>query len=132
MIDPVHPRSVLVGMGVALAICVPAALLAQLLDRADRVDDNSSVLLALFVVILAGMGAGGYVAARRRPDAPLSNGAVAALGAYLLVQTIGAMRLLARGDEVTWVAIPFFALLAATAGVAGGLVADHRTRNPRR
>ena len=127
----VHPRSVAIGAGVALAICVPAALLAQVLDQAGTVDDDSSWLLVLFAVILLGMGIGGYVAAVRRLDAPLTNGAVAALAAYLLVQTIGAIRLLAAGDEVTWVAIPFFALLAASAGTAGGLVADRRARQPR-
>jgi putative membrane protein (TIGR04086 family) len=127
----VHPRAVAVGAGVALAICVPAAILAQVLDEAGSVDDDSSWLLVLFGVILVGMGIGGFVAAERRLDAPLTNGAVAALAAYLLVQTIGAIRLLASGDDVTWVAIPFFALLSAAAGMAGGLVADHRARRPR-
>lgn len=127
----VHPRAVAVGAGVALAICVPAAILAQVLDEAGTVDDDSSWLLVLFGVILVGMGIGGFVAAERRLDAPLTNGAVAALAAYLLVQTIGAVRLLASGDDVTWVAIPFFALLSAAAGMTGGLVADHRARQPR-
>ena len=127
----VHPRAVAAGAGVALAICVPAAILAQVLDEAGTVDDNSSWLIVLFGVILVGMGVGGFVAANRRLDAPLTNSAVAALAAYLLVQTIGAIRLLASGDDVTWVAIPFFALLSASAGMAGGLVADHRARKPR-
>lgn len=129
--DLVHPRAVTIGAGVALAVCVPAALLAQVLDQAGTVDDDSSWLLVLFGVILVGMAAGGYVAAERRLDAPLTNGACAALAAYLLVQTIGAVRLLAAGDSVTWVAIPFFALLSAAAGMTGGLLADHRARRPR-
>lgn len=129
--DLVHPRAVATGAAVALAICVPAAILAQVLDEAGTVDDDSSWLLVLFAVILVGMGVGGYVAATRRLDAPLTNSAVAALGAYLLVQTVGAVRLLVAGDDVTWVAIPFFALLSASAGMAGGLVADHRARRPR-
>jgi len=127
----VDPRAVVAGAAVALAICVPAAILAQVLDEAGSVDDNSSWLLVLFGVILVGMGIGGYVAANRRLDAPLTNSAVAALAAYLLVQTIGAIRLLASGETVTWAAIPFFALLAASAGMAGGLVAEHRARRPR-
>lgn len=129
--DLVHPRAVAVGAGVALAICVPAAILAQVLDEAGTVDDNSSWLIVLFGVILLGMGIGGFLAANRRLDAPLTNSAVAALAAYLLVQTIGAIRLLASGEDVTWIAIPFFALLSASAGMAGGLVADHRARTPR-
>ena len=127
----VSPRAVAIGAGIALAICVPAAILAQVLDEAGSVDDDSSWLLVLFAVILVGMGVGGHAAAVRRLDAPLTNGAVAALAAYLLVQGIGAARLLASGDDVTWAAIPFFALLSAAAGMAGGLVADHRARQPR-
>jgi len=127
----VDARAIAVGAALALAICVPAALLAQVLDETGSVDDDSSWLLVLFGVILVGMGAGGHAAAVRRLDAPLTNGALAALAAYLLVQTIGAVRLLAAGDDVTWVAIPFFALLSASAGMAGGLVADHRARTPR-
>ena len=37
-----------------------------MLDRAGTIDDDSSWLLVLFVVILLGMGIGGYVAAVRR------------------------------------------------------------------
>jgi uncharacterized membrane protein YhaH (DUF805 family) len=129
--DLVSPRAVAIGAAVALAVCVPAAILAQVLDDAGSVDDDSSWLLVLFGVILLGMAIGGHAAAVRRLDAPLTNGAVAALAAYLLVQGLGAIRLLASGDEVTWIAIPFFALLSASAGMAGGLVADHRARHPR-
>jgi len=129
--DLVDPRAVAVGTGAALAISVPAAVLAQVLDDAGTVDDDSAWLGVLFGVILLGLGLGGYVAAVRRLDAPLTNGALAALAAYLLVQGVGAVRLLLAGDDVTWLAIPFFALLSASAGMAGGLVADHRARHPR-
>jgi hypothetical protein len=127
----VDARAVAVGALVTLAIAVPAAIIAQILDEAGSVDDDSSWLMVLFGVILAGMVVGGYVAASRRPDAPLTNSALAALAAYLLVQGIGAVRLLANGDDVTWVAIPFFALLSSASGMAGGLLADHRARTPR-
>ncbi len=128
----VHPPAVLLGALVALAIAVPTAILAQTLDEAGTVEDDSTWLIVLFVVILAGMVTGGHVAATRRPDAPLSNSAVAALAAYLLVQGVGAIRLLVLGESVTWVAIPFFALLCSAAGMTGGLIADHRARTPRR
>ena len=129
--DLVHLRAVAVGAAVALAVCVPAALLAQVLDEAGTVDDDSAWLLVLFGVILLGLGGGGFVAANQRLDAPLTNGALAALVAYVLVQTVGAVRLLANDEEVTWAAIPFFLLLSSAAGVAGGLFADHRARRPR-
>lgn len=125
-------RAVALGALMTLAIAVPAALLAQTLDEAGTLDDDSGWLLVLFAVILGGMVAGGYVAASNRPDAPLTNSALAALAAYALVQTVSAVRLLAEGDDVTWLAIPFFALLASASGMAGGLLADHRARTPRR
>lgn len=128
----VHAPSVFAGALVTLAIAVPTALLAQLLDDAGSVDDDSPWLLVAFVVILISMGAGGFVAANRRADAPLINSAAASLLAYLVVQVVGIVRLLATDGEVVWVAIPFFSLLAAAAGMTGGLVADHRARTPRR
>ncbi len=128
----IHPRSVLVGALVALAVAVPVAILAQTLDQTGTVEDDSTWLIVAFVVIVAAMVAGGYAAASRRPDAPLTNGALAALSAYLLVQTVGAIRLLVVGDSVAWAAIPFFALLSTAAGTGGGLLADHRARHPRR
>ena len=128
----IHPRSVLVGALVALAVAVPVAILAQTLDRTGTVEDDSAWLIVAFAVIVGAMVAGGYAAASRRPDAPLTNGAVAALSAYLLVQTIGAIRLLVVGDSVAWAAIPFFALLSLAAGTSGGLLADRRARRPRR
>lgn len=128
----IHPPAVLAGALVALAIAVPAGILAQALDEAGKVEDDSTWLIVLFAVILAGMAAGGHLAAIRRLDAPLSNSAVAALSAYLLVQAVAAVRLVLLDEPVTWVAIPFFALLCSAAGMTGGLVADHRARKPRR
>ncbi len=128
----VHWPAVVAGALVILAIAVPTALLAQLLDDAGSVDDDSPWLLGAFAVILFSMAVGGFVAANRRPDAPLTNSAAASLLAYLIVQTLGVIRLLATDGDVAWVAIPFFALLAAAAGMTGGLVADHRARTPKR
>mgnify|MGYP000079535748 FL=1 len=127
----VHPPAVFAGAAVTLGVAVPVALLAQVLDDAGSVDDDSPWLFALFFVILAAMAAGGYVAAIRRLDAPLVNGAAASLLAYAVVQVIGAIRLLATDGSVAWAAIPFFALLAAAAGMCGGLLADHRSRSRR-
>ncbi len=131
MADVVDPRAVGVGTAVALAVSVPAALVAQALDAAGRVDDDSSWLFVAAAVVLGGLVGGGYVAGARRPDAPIANGAAAGLAAYLVVQTVAAVRLLARGDDVTWIAVPVLALLAVAAGMAGGLLADRAARTPR-
>ena len=129
---PVHFPAVVAGALVTLAVAVPTALLAQILDDAGSVDDDSPWLLGAFAVILFSMAVGGFVAANRRPDAPLTNSAAASLLAYLIVQVVGIVRLLAPDGDVAWVAIPFFALRAAAAGMTGGLVADHRARTPKR
>jgi small-conductance mechanosensitive channel len=127
-----HWPTIATGAGIALALAVPAALIAQLLDARDSVDDNSSWLLLLVGVIMAGMAIGGYQAAVRRMDAPLTHAGVAALAAYVVVQGIGVARRLAIGEEIAWLSIPFFLLLSASCGVCGGLVADIRARRPSR
>ncbi|MDZ7673720.1 MAG: hypothetical protein U5K30_01410 [Acidimicrobiales bacterium] len=128
----VGTKAVGLGTMVTLAVAVPAALLAQTLDETGSVDDDSPWLIALFAVVLGAMVLGGYLAAERRADAPLINSALAAVGAYVVVQVIAAIRLLVDGDAISWAAMPFFALLASAAGMVGGLVADHRARTPRR
>ena len=80
---PVHFPAVVAGALVTLAVAVPTALLAQILDDAGSVDDDSPWLLGAFAVILFSMAVGGFVAANRRPDAPLTNSAAASLLAYL-------------------------------------------------
>lgn len=121
-------RAIGLGIAAALAIAIPTALLAQVVDRTDRVEDDTAVLLVLFGVVLAGLGLGGFIAGSRRPDAPLTHAAAAAVGAYVVAQTVAVLRLLAADDDITWAAMPFFALLAAAAGMTGGLIADHRAR----
>lgn len=127
-----HPPAVLVGAAIALAIAVPAAIGAQVLDAHDSIDDNTLWQLLLVGVILVGLGVGGHQAAVRRLDAPLPNGAAAAVAAYVVVQVVAVVRLVTADDDVEWLSIPFFVLVAAACGVAGGLVADHLARRPRR
>lgn len=128
----IHPPAIGLGALVTLAVAVPVALLGQTLDEVGIVDDDSMWVIPVFALILVGMVAGGHVAATRRPDAPLVNGAGAALCAYVVVQAIALVRLATSDETIFWAAIPFFALLTAAAGMAGGLIADHRARTPRR
>lgn len=125
-------RAIALGAAVALAVGVPAGILAQALDAAGTIADDSIWLIVLTGVILAGMGAGGYLAAARRADAPLVHSAAAAVAAYAVVQTIGIVGRVAGDRPIEWTAIPVVGLLAAAAGMAGGIVADHRARRPRR
>ena len=121
------PRAVLVGAAVSLAIAVPPAVLAQIQSDRDALEGSNWVLI-LFAVVLAAFVVGGYVAAKRAAAEPLTNGAVAALLAYVLVQGYGIVRRLADGDEIRWLGILFAALLAASCGTVGAIVATARRR----
>lgn len=121
------PRAVLVGAAVSLAIAVPPAVLAQIQSDRDALEGSNWVLI-LFAVVLAAFVVGGYVAAKRAAAEPLTNGAVAALLGYVLVQGYGIVRRLADGDEIRWLGILFAALLAASCGTVGAILATARRR----
>jgi hypothetical protein len=90
---PPRPRGVVwpavaVGAGVGLAVLVVVAATRAVLDR--RVDDfdESWWTLPLFVLLVSGYFAAGWVAQRRAADAgaadaPLTHGALAGLGAFV-------------------------------------------------
>ncbi len=114
----VDVRAVTIGAAIALGIAVPAALLGQLPG------EDSALVFLFFAIILAGCVVGGFVAASKRPDTPLTHGALAALCAYLVVQAIAVILLTVRGEDVPVVVIVFNAFLAASAGLLGGMLAD--------
>jgi putative membrane protein (TIGR04086 family) len=123
-------RSVAIGALVTLVIAVPPAVVGQVMsDRDDAADSNW--VLVLFGIVLLAFLIGGFTAARRSPEAPLTNGAAAAFVAFALVQGFGIVRHLVSGDDIRWVGIAFTGLLAASCGVVGGLVAGLRTRERR-
>jgi hypothetical protein len=80
----IQGRAVLRGALLGLVVIVPVAVLYALLDRAVDDFENSGwaplfALAILIAYLVAGIGAG-----RIAFDAPLSNGALAGLGALLL------------------------------------------------
>ena len=119
------PRAVLVGAVVSLVIAVPPAVLAQIQSDRDALE-GSNWVLALFAVVLIAFVAGGYAAAKRTRREPLVNGALAAVAAFVVVQGYGVARRLADGDEIRWFGILFAALLAASCGTVGAIVAAAR------
>jgi putative membrane protein (TIGR04086 family) len=122
--DDLDPPTILAGAAAALALVVPTAIAVLIVDRGD--DDGSAWTLLALAVFLAGFFLGGAVAARRAPHLPLAHGAIAAATAFLVVQVVGTARRLAAGDDVTWVLIVFNALVAASVGLLGALVAGRR------
>jgi putative membrane protein (TIGR04086 family) len=117
----IAPRAVGIGAGVAIAIAVPSALAGQLLADAE-----SNLVFLFFLAVLVGFVLGGSAAARRAPEAPFTNGALAAVAAYLLIQGLAIISLLVRGEPIRVPQILFNALVAYGSGLLGGLMASRR------
>jgi putative membrane protein (TIGR04086 family) len=111
-----------IGAIVAIAVVLPAALVAQVV--VDDQQDNLSFVF--FALVLFGFAAGGYAAGRHAPSAPYSNGALAALVAFVLVQGLGAIRRAIIDDPVAVGEVLFALLLAVPAGILGGVVAERK------
>jgi len=72
------------GALVGLCVLVAASVVEAILDHNLADFQDSGWIYPLFVAVLVGYGAGGWKAGRLCPDAGLSNGALAGLGAFLL------------------------------------------------
>jgi hypothetical protein len=92
---PAVARGALLGF----ALIIPISIADAVLDRAvDNFEDSGwRVLLALLIVVVF-VPAGGY-AARLARDAPLTNGALAGLGALLLWLPVRVLIWLTRDDN---------------------------------
>jgi hypothetical protein len=92
---PAVARGALLG----LALIIPVTIVGAVLDRwIDNFEDSGwRVLLALLIVI-AFVPAGGY-AARLARDAPLTNGALAGLGAFVVWLPVRVLIWLTRDDN---------------------------------
>ncbi len=123
MLPRLEGRSIAAGAALTIALAVPPTLVAVLASDDDSLAGSSWVPL-LFLWIVVAFFAGGVVAARAQPHAPLAHGALAALLAYVLVQGVGIIRHLVAGDDVSWLSIPFNALLASSTGMLGGIAAN--------
>ena len=80
--------AVAVGAGIGLAVLVVVATARAVLDRQVDDFDESGWTLPLFVLLVAGYTAAGWIAQRRAAaagtsDAPFTHGALAGLGAFV-------------------------------------------------
>ena len=106
------------GLLAALTVAVPAALLNVLL--VDREGSSSPWKFALWLVIMFGAAAGGFAVLRLSRSAGLVHAAAAGFWTYVIVQGIGVLRRLFAGEPISWLALPFLALLMATCAMLGG------------
>ena len=114
--------AVLRGASIAICICLPAALVAQALVDVDEGEDPSNVVFVFFALVLAGFALGGWWAARAAPTAPFSNGAVAALAAFVVIQGVALVVRVVGDEPVNVPALVFNATVAYGAGLLGALV----------
>lgn len=115
------------GALVSIAICMPIALLSQVLvDQSD--DDQPPLVYVLYAAVLLGFVAGGWVAGRRAAATPYTSGAVAALCGFVAIQAVGVVARLIDGDTIRVVLIVTNGLLAYGAGLLGAGIASLRRR----
>jgi putative membrane protein (TIGR04086 family) len=116
-------RAVGAGVVAALVFALPAGLIGAVVVD----DESNNGVFVFFLVIMAGMLAGGFIAGSKRPDSPLTHGALAGAAAYVIAQILTVLvRVLDGTDLRSPVVYVFNALLAASLGIVGGLVAERR------
>jgi hypothetical protein len=121
-------RIVVRGAASALVLATPAAVASSLLAGGDQ--DHGGLLSALSFVVLVAFVFGGFVAGMESHQLPAKHGAAAAGLAFVVVQLLGAFSRVTRGDDLSPVRIVLGALLAASAGIIGGLLAARRQGRP--
>jgi hypothetical protein len=114
--------AVLRGMAAAAVIAVPFALLG--LAASDEESLGWAGWLSVLGILL-GLVIGGFIAGRyQRVGAPLTNGIVAAVTVYVIVQAIGVIKRAVAGDELHWAKYASSLLLSIVAGTVGALLAS--------
>jgi peptidoglycan/LPS O-acetylase OafA/YrhL len=123
LIPAIDWRAVGAGVVAALVLALPAALVGAIVVS----DESNNGVFIFFLMIMAGMLVGGFVAGSRRPDSPLTHGALAAVIGYFSAQTITVLVRVVDGSRLRSPVVYIFnALLMASLGVVGGLVAERR------
>ncbi len=131
---PAIARGALVGLGLIIPITILDAILDRRID--DFEDSGWRVLIAL-LIMAAFIPAGAY-AARFTPNAPLTNGALAGLGAFAVWIPFRVLIWLTRDDNRGLVSgndpvlrpgqIFGFLVISTALGMVGGYLASRRQR----
>jgi len=111
------------GAAVAIAVCLPVALVSEIV--VDR-DDPSGWAIPLYLGVLVGFVLAGAVASREATAAPLVTGALAALAGFAVIQGIGIVVRLVGDDDVMIATVVFSGLLAYGCGLTGAVVGERR------
>ena len=129
-VPPVDIRAAVRGAVLSAVVWLPLAIVSAIV--VDR-DDPSGWAVPLFLGVLLGLAAAGWIASRAASVSPLVTGALAGLGGFVVVQAIGVAHRLVAGSEVRWLNIVFTAILAYGSGLSGAVLAERlRTRRDAR
>ena len=111
------------GASVAIAVTLVTLIVVELIDATVGIDRRSNWVFLFYGIALGGLVAGGRTAGRQQPDAPVIHGLAAALAAFAVAAGLGTAARLLAGRDADPVALTFNALMAASAGILGGLLA---------
>jgi putative membrane protein (TIGR04086 family) len=124
---PVELDAIRRGAVRSAVVWLPLAIISALVIDEDH---PSAWAVPLFLGVLLGLVAGGWIASRAATTSPLLSGALAGLGGYVVVQAIGVARRLVSGDDVRWVNIVGTAVLAYGCGLTGAVLAERLRPRP--
>jgi putative membrane protein (TIGR04086 family) len=113
------------GAASALVLGAPVAVIYSLLSENEQ--SHRGLLSLLSLLLLFSFALGGYAAGREAKDLPAKHAAAAGAAAFVVIQLLGSLARLSRGDSVSVPRIVLTALLAMCVAVLGGLLAG-RTR----
>ena len=114
--------AVLKGMAAAIIVCLPLAIVSNVVRDHD---DRSPLLPLLFLAVIVGFVFAGFVAARAAGEAPYSNGAVAALAGFVVIEVVAIVVRIVGGKPLHPGRIVGTGLIAYAAGLLGGVVAAY-------
>jgi hypothetical protein len=129
-------RQVIVRAAVfTLTLVVPTYIVIEVVNVVADIHENSNFWFLAFLAIFFEMALGGARAARLKPEAPLSHGAIAALAAYVPLLVVVLAIPIAQGHNERLLAlIPYliFALLMfGSSGIFGALVVTSQRERSR-
>jgi hypothetical protein len=96
--DGIRWAAVVRGAVVGLSVIVPVTILRVVVDHEVDNPNHSAWIYPLFVLLLVGYTAGGYVGGKAGADAPLTNGTLAGVGALVIWLPIRVVIWAARED----------------------------------